>query len=75
MHLPGVQLASSASSDEVTVDYGVVTTGKYDAPSSISEGIKIAKGAKDFAQSFFFEVAQHKNFQRELDGLAAKVAF
>lgn len=70
----GVQVASSRTSTEPVNWYGVVTVGKV-KPESFGESLTVAKGAKDFVGQFFWEISQHRNYQRELDGLSASVAF
>ncbi|GMF78201.1 unnamed protein product [Aspergillus oryzae] len=55
--------------------YGVVTAGKIHKPESFKEGIQIVKDAKDFISTFFYQISQHRNYKRELDGLASTVAF
>lgn len=70
-----VKFADESTPDTVTVDYGVVTAGKFTSPTSLSEGLKIAKGATEFATAFAHEVSQHKCFAREEAGLASMVAF
>ncbi|KZF22125.1 catalase [Xylona heveae TC161] len=69
--LPGVQFSSS---NEVVDSYGVVTAAATH-PQSFKETIKMVKGAKDFIDVYTYNIAQHKNYQRELDGLASMVAF
>lgn len=54
--------------------YGVVTAGTPQKPESFSEGVKIVKDATDFVGKFFYQISQHRHWQRELDGLAASVA-
>ena len=68
----GVQLAKEGSSGLVEW-YGVVTAQKPDTGSSVKDSIKIAKEAKDFTSQFFYQIGMHKNFARELDGLADQV--
>ncbi|CAN8097643.1 unnamed protein product [Discula destructiva] len=69
--LPGVQV----SSDTETVEsYGVVTLASV-SPDSFSETITVAKEAKNFVDKFFFGISQHRNWDRELDGLSAMVAY
>jgi catalase len=68
-------LQFSASGTGVVSSYGVVTAGGPQKPESFKETVKIVKEAADFAGKFFFEISQHRNYQRELDGLAATVAF
>lgn len=69
--LPGVQLSSSA---EATESYGVVTLSQV-SPDSFSETISLAKEAKNFVDKFFSAIAQHRNWDRELDGLSTMVAY
>ncbi|KAF2868691.1 catalase [Massariosphaeria phaeospora] len=69
--LPGMQFSTAA---EVVESYGVVTAAKV-APESFSETVKMAKGAKDFIAAYAFAISQHKNFDRETDGLNAMVAY
>ena len=63
-----------STSSEVTNSYGVVTVGKVQ-PESFKEGLQMAKGAKDFLDNYTYEISQHKNWQRELDGLSVMVAY
>lgn len=69
----GVQLASEGSSDVVDW-YGVVTTQKPDTESSLKDRVTMAKEAKDFTGKFFWNISQHRNWARELDGLADQVS-
>jgi catalase len=69
--LPGMEFSSSS---EVTNSYGVVTVGNVQ-PESFKEGLKMVKGAKDFIDNYTFEISQHRNWQRELDGLSVMVAY
>ena len=66
---------SSGDSTDVTNSYGVVTTGKYTASSLVSDALKIGPSEKGILANFAYEVSQHRNWKRELDGLASKVAF
>ena len=66
---------SSGDSTDVTNSYGVVTTGKYTASSLVSDALKIGPSEKGIVANFAYEVSQHRNWKRELDGLASKVAF
>lgn len=69
--LPAVTLSSSA---EAVESYGVVTQRQV-KPESFGQAITIAKGAKGFLEKFFYSAAQHKNWDREMDGLSAQVAY
>lgn len=65
-----------STDSEVVDSYGVVTAGGVgDGPSSLKEGLKMMKGAKNFIEAYSFNISQHRNFQRELDGLAEMVAY
>lgn len=68
-------MAFSTSTDVVD-SYGVVTAGGVgNGPSSLKEGLKMMKGAKNFMDAYAFNIAQHRNYQRDLDGLVSMVAF
>jgi catalase len=69
--VPGMEFSVSG---EVTNSYGVVTVAKV-APESFKEGLQMVKGAKDFLDNYTFEISQHRNWQRELDGLSIQVAY
>jgi catalase len=70
----GLQVAG-ADSDEPVEWYGVVTARGPESAESLSEGFKVLKDAGDFTSKFFYQISQHRNWQRELDGLASTVAF
>ena len=63
-----------SSGSEAADSYGVVTAAKI-KPETFSEVIKMVKGAKDFLDAYTYAISQHKNFDRELDGLSSMVAF
>jgi catalase len=69
--LPGMEFSAAG---DVVESYGVVTSSQV-APESFQEAVKMAKGAKDFVSSYLFAISQHKNFDRELAGLNAMVAY
>jgi catalase len=71
----GYQVAST-NEQGVKNWYGVVSTGQAQAEGwgKVVGLVKNAKDAKEFVQAFFSEIAQHRNFQRELDGLASQVS-
>ncbi|KAI0724260.1 catalase [Cerioporus squamosus] len=75
VQLPGVQYAADLNSDNVTTSYGVVTAGKYDAGSAAADALSIKQGEKGFISNFAYELSKHRCYERELDGLAARVAF
>ncbi len=65
---------SASGSHDVVDSYGVVTAGAA-KPESFKETINMAKGAKDFIAAYTFAISQHKNFDREMDGLSSMVAY
>lgn len=69
--LPGMDFSTS---EAVTDSYGVVTAAKTQA-NSFKETVKMAKEAADFVDVFFYEISQHKNFERELKGFPMMVAY
>jgi len=69
--LPGVAFSTTA---EVSDSYGVVTAGQV-KPESFTEVLSMAKGAKDFISAFTFAISQHRNWDRELEGLNTMVAY
>ncbi|KAL4962444.1 catalase catA [Aspergillus stella-maris] len=70
----GVEVAGADAKEPVEW-YGVVTARGPESAESFSEGWKILKDAPDFVSKFFYQVSQHRNWKRELDGLASSVAF
>ncbi|KAL3423350.1 catalase a [Phlyctema vagabunda] len=69
---------STTSNSEITDSYGVVTAGGIGASSGeggVKEGLRMVKGAKSFLDAYAFNISQHRNFKRELDGLTAMVAY
>lgn len=72
----GVDGMAFSTNADVTDSYGVVTAGGIDAGSgSVSDGLKMLKGAKNFLDAYAFNISQHRNFKRELDGLTSMVAY
>lgn len=69
--LPQLQLSSASEAQE---SYGVVTLAQV-SPESFGETINIAKEVKNFVDNFFFQISQHRNWDRELDGLSTMVAY
>ena len=65
---------SAAGGQDVVDSYGVVTAGAA-KPESFKEAVNLVKGAKDFVDAYFFAISQHKNFDREMDGLSSMVAY
>lgn len=69
--LPGMDFSTSS---EVTDSYGVVTAAEIE-PKSFKEAVKMAKGAKDFVDAYLWNISQHKNFEREMQGFPMMVAY
>ncbi|TIA43000.1 catalase [Aureobasidium pullulans] len=69
--LPGVEFSES---NNVVDSYGVVTAAQTEA-STFKDAINLVKNAKDFSSAFSYAISQHKNYQRELDGLSSMVAY
>ncbi|KAF2751416.1 catalase-domain-containing protein [Sporormia fimetaria CBS 119925] len=69
--LPGLEFSASSA---VVESYGVVTAAQVE-PHGFKETLNMAKGAKDFLSAYAFAISQHKNYERELDGLASMVAY
>ncbi|KAG8629628.1 hypothetical protein KVT40_003493 [Elsinoe batatas] len=69
--LPGIQFSQSG---DVVNSYGVVTAAKVEE-SGLKEPAQIVKSGKSFVEQFFFAISQHKNFDREMDGLNEMVAY
>lgn len=82
--LPQVQTsgklaAGNSNSSGVTESYGVVTSGGL-GKGAESEDYKknpvhIASDSGDFFGKFFYSIAQHRNYQRETDGLVGMLAY
>ncbi|KAK5034415.1 catalase 1 [Exophiala sideris] len=70
---PGATVAGKGT-DAVVDWYGVVTAQTPDDESTVKKGIKMASEAKDFTGKFFHNIAMHRNWQRELDGLTDMVS-
>ncbi|CAJ2505891.1 Uu.00g000210.m01.CDS01 [Anthostomella pinea] len=69
--LPGINVSTD---DKAVESYGVVTMAKV-SPQSLSETVTIAKEGAGLLEKFWFQVSQHRNFARELDGLNSQVAY
>ena len=65
-----------SSTADVVDCYGVVTAGGVGASvGGVGQSLKMLKGAKNFLDAYAFSISQHRNFQRELDGLTSMVAY
>jgi catalase len=73
--LPGIEVASTLDSNKVITSYGVVTTGKYDISSAATDALTIAPGESGFLSNFAYQLSKHRCYERETDGLTAKVAY
>lgn len=69
--LPGVTFSEGG---DVVDSYGVVTASQVQ-PQSFKEVVQLVKGSKDFVDAYFYAIGQHKNFDREMDGLSTMVAY
>ncbi|KAI0024625.1 catalase-domain-containing protein [Xylariomycetidae sp. FL0641] len=69
--LPGVEMSSD---DKAVESYGVVTMSKV-SPDSLKGAITIAKEGAGFLEKFWYQISQHRNWARELDGLNSQVAY
>jgi catalase len=69
--LPNVQMSTD---DKAIESYGVVTMGKI-SPDSLKGAVTIAKEGTSFLEKFWYQIAQHRNFDRELEGLNSQVAY
>ncbi|KAK4143166.1 catalase-like domain-containing protein [Dichotomopilus funicola] len=68
---PTVTVSSSAETHE---SYGVVTLREV-KPGSLKEAVTLGKEAKGFMEQFFYGIAQHRCWERELSGLNSQVAY
>jgi catalase len=73
IQLPEVSLSETDGSGVVD-SYGVVTL-KNASPDSLKEIVTVASDAKGFLEKFVYNISQHRNWQRELDGLSTMVAY
>jgi len=71
----GIEGMTFAEGTDVVDSYGVVTAGGAGKPGSFKEGLQMLKGATTFIESYAYNISQHRNFQRELDGLTEMVAY
>jgi len=69
--LPEVKASVSA---EAVESYGVVTLSDTSS-DSLTETVNIVKESKNFIDSFFYQISQHRNWARQLDGLHTQVAY
>lgn len=69
--LPAVHV----SNDDQTVEsYGVVSIAQV-SPDSLKSAIASVREGTSFLQQFWYQISQHRNFARELDGLSTQVAY
>lgn len=57
------------------MDYGVVTTGKYDVKSAVVDALEISPSAKGFVSKFAYEISKHRCYDREMAELTKSVAY
>ncbi|KAK6581395.1 hypothetical protein PZA11_006086 [Diplocarpon coronariae] len=70
--IEGMVFATGNEDEGVVDSFGVVTAGGVEGSDGL---VKMVKGAKAFLDAFAFNISQHRNWQRELEGLTAAVAF
>ena len=70
----GIQGIELSSGENVVDSYGVVTT-KEPERKKFKEIVELKKDADNFVDAYAYAISQHKNFQREMDGLSAMVAY
>ncbi|KAI5812780.1 catalase-like domain-containing protein [Pyronema omphalodes] len=73
VNLPGVDIAIDRQSSQVITSYGVVTG--WNADVGLLKSAKLEPSSTSFASAFAHEISKHRCFEREIDGLAKKVAF
>lgn len=69
--LPGVQVSQD---DQAVESFGVVTVATL-SPDSLSSAVTIAKEGPGFLAKFWYQISQHRNWDRELEGLSTQVAY
>jgi catalase len=67
--------SAGGDGEEVVDSYGIVTAAGVGNPSGVREALKMVKGAKIFLDAYAYNILQHSNFKRELDGLTSMVAY
>jgi catalase len=71
----GMKFCTEGTGDLVEC-YGVVTARTMGSgKSQVKKGLEIVKGAKNFLDAYAYNISQHRNFQREMDGLTSMVAY
>lgn len=70
---PDMSIALSRDSEAVEW-YGVVTVSNVQ-PESLREVVEIAKKATGFLEKFWYQISQHRNWDREMSGLNSMVAY
>lgn len=71
IQLDQVKLSDGAES---VSSYGVVSLAKP-SPESLGQVVKAVKNAKNFLDQFVYAVSEHRNWDRELEGLVDLVAY
>jgi len=72
----GVEGMSFSTSDKLVDCYGVVTAANLgETPESLKQALNMVKDASNFMDAFAYNISQHRNFEREFDGLTASVAY
>ncbi|KIM31835.1 hypothetical protein M408DRAFT_327249 [Serendipita vermifera MAFF 305830] len=72
--LSQLKFADDYNSAEAVSSYGVVTARSYSLPSAAAD-LVIKEGDTGFIANFSYYVSKHRCWERESDGLCARVAF
>jgi catalase len=70
----GLEQMVFSTSGEVVESYGVVTADTV-KQTGLDKIVKMVSGAKNFVEAYGFAISQHRNWDRELDGLNKMVAY
>ncbi|KAH6653959.1 catalase [Truncatella angustata] len=70
----GLPEITVSQTEEAIESYGVVTISKVSS-DHFTEKVTIAKEGTKFLEKFWFQIASHKNFDRETAGLNSQIAY
>ncbi|ETS85315.1 Catalase-1 [Pestalotiopsis fici W106-1] len=70
----GLPNVSVSEDHQVVESYGVVTIANV-TPEHFTETVQIAKEGTQFLEKFWYQISNHRNWDRELDGLSSQVAY
>lgn len=68
-----VQVSSKGST--VKNSFGIVTAGKYDISSAMTDISSIKPGSTGILSNFAYEISKHRCYERETEGLTQLVAY